>query len=257
MARAVRGEKKALTYFNTKTRVRYYGMKQRCENQNDKDYKYYGGRGIKVKISSKEFREFCKGEIERLGYRISSHADLVTFFSNYHVDRIDGNGNYERGNITFEEAMSNVYASGKNHHVLLKKDEYGELWCPCSLFDYVLGRRNKLTKTALISGYRRGITTSKKYYLDFLYINPNEPPVPIDRDFCIECPICRERVKLCSRWSRYLYKCKRCGAVKNRMNTPYKSKFDYISKEDFDICLEYLYQHLRSYDGKTKAPKDG
>lgn len=257
MARAVGRAKVALAYFRRRTRVRWDGMKRRCNNPNDKNYKYYGGRGIKLNITLEQFKELWISKIEELGYSLYSYDNLAKVFDDYQVDRIGSNGNYELGNIQLIKAMPNEYASGKNHHVLLKRDKDGELWCPCSLFDYVLNRRYKSTKKALIKGYFRNITISGKYYLDFLYTNPNEPPVPIDKDFCVECFTCGEKVKLHGIAHNHLYKCENCGsAVRVRMN-PTKTKFDYVSKEDFDICLEYLYQHLRSYDGETKAPKDG
>lgn len=62
-------------------------MKQRCYNLNHKDYKYYGGRGIKVYSKWKNsFSEFYK----YIGPRPSAK---------YSLDRIDNNGNYEPGNV--------------------------------------------------------------------------------------------------------------------------------------------------------------
>lgn len=257
MDKLSKSQKEVLSFFNAKTRCRYNGVKGRCNNPNNKDFKYYGGRGVKANITLEQFRELWLSKIEELGYNRYSYDDLVEVFNDYQVDRIDGNGDYEISNIELIKAMPNEYASGKNYHVLLKRDENGELWCPCSLFDYVLDRRYKSAKNALLKGYFRNITISKRYYLDFLYINPNEPPVPIDKDFCIQCFTCGERVKLNGMAYKYLYKCKKCKHVaKARMNFT-KTKFDDVSKKDFDKCLEYLYQHLRRYDGKTKAPKDG
>lgn len=246
-----KSQKEVLSFFNAKTRCRYDGIKKRCNNPNRKDFKHYGGRGIKANITLEQFRELWLSKIEELGYDRYSYEDLAEVFNDYQADRIDNNGNYEVGNIDIIKKMTNEYASGKNYHVLLKRDENGELWCPCSLFDYVLDRPYKTTKKALLKGYYRNITIGRKYYLDFLYINPNEPPVPIDKDFCIQCFTCKQKIKLHGIAHNHLYKCKNCGsAVRVRMS-PTKTKFDYVSKKDFDICLEYLCQHLRSYDGET------
>lgn len=213
MARVVGSAKEALRYFNTQTRNRWHGLKRRCNNPNDKSYKYYGGRGIKANITLEQFRELWLSKIEELGYNRYSYDDLLVLFNDCQVDRIDSNGDYEPENIQIIKKMLNEYASGKNHHILLKRDKNSELWCPCSLFDYVLNRRYKSTKKALVKGYFRNITISKKYYLDFLYINPNEPPVPIDKDFCIKCFTCGERVKLHGMAHKHLYRCKNCGGA--------------------------------------------
>lgn len=61
-------------------------MKTRCKNPNDKGYCNYGGRGISV---SEEFHDF------QIWYEhIGPHPGL-----GYSQDRIENNGNYERGNI--------------------------------------------------------------------------------------------------------------------------------------------------------------
>ena len=58
----------------------------RCENSNDKSYKDYGGRGVFV---SDEFHDF-KTWYDYIGPRPGL---------GYSQDRIDNEGNYERGNI--------------------------------------------------------------------------------------------------------------------------------------------------------------
>ena len=62
----------------------YNGCKERCNNPKTSCYDYYGGRGIKFLF--KNFDEFYK----ELGPRPSK---------NHSVDRIDTNGNYEKGNV--------------------------------------------------------------------------------------------------------------------------------------------------------------
>ena len=61
-------------------------MIRRCENSKDKSYKNYGGRGIFV---SEEFHDF-QTWYEHIGPRPGP---------GYSQDRIDNDGNYERGNI--------------------------------------------------------------------------------------------------------------------------------------------------------------
>jgi hypothetical protein len=63
------------------------GMKERCNNPKSKDYKHYGGRGIKVCDEwLNDFQAFYDWSMAN-GYR----DDLS-------IDRIDVNGNYEPSN---------------------------------------------------------------------------------------------------------------------------------------------------------------
>lgn len=79
-----RDGKHAITHGMTKTRLyeRWRAMRDRCNNQNDKRFKDYGGRGIKVCDEWNDFEVFAKWANEN-GYeeRLS-------------IDRIDNNGNY-------------------------------------------------------------------------------------------------------------------------------------------------------------------
>lgn len=77
------------THGETKSRLyrTYAHIKERCRNPNCKEYKWYGARGIECKFNSyEEFRDFALAN----GYN-----DSLT------CERIDVNGNYEPGNITF------------------------------------------------------------------------------------------------------------------------------------------------------------
>jgi len=64
-------------------------MNKRCKNSTNKDYKNYGGRGIKVCKEWKEFRGFLEYALTH-GYR----DDLT-------IERINVNGNYEPDNVIF------------------------------------------------------------------------------------------------------------------------------------------------------------
>jgi len=76
-------------------RERFYAMKQRCNNPNCKSYKYYGGRGIKVKFMS--VNEFINYVIN--GLQIDPRG--------LDIDRIDNNGHYEKENIRFVSHAKN------------------------------------------------------------------------------------------------------------------------------------------------------
>ncbi len=65
-------------------------MKERCSNPNDKKYRRYGGRGIKVCDDWRDNYSAFKSWAISNGYR----DDLT-------IDRIDNDGNYEPSNCQF------------------------------------------------------------------------------------------------------------------------------------------------------------
>lgn len=62
-------------------------MKQRCHNENAKDYHFYGARGISV---CEKWRDSFDAFIEDIGYRPGK---------DYSIERINVNGNYAPGNV--------------------------------------------------------------------------------------------------------------------------------------------------------------
>ena len=67
---------------------------ERCENKNCKSYKNYGGRGISISDEFRDSKTFIKYILETLGPRPENHS----------IDRINPNGNYERGNLRWATA---------------------------------------------------------------------------------------------------------------------------------------------------------
>jgi hypothetical protein len=76
-------------------RIAYWSARSRCNNPSNKDYRYYGGRGIKFLFPS--FKHF----FAELGPKPTPDREL---------DRIENDGHYEPGNVrwaTHSQQMKN------------------------------------------------------------------------------------------------------------------------------------------------------
>lgn len=83
---------------NLKLRRMWHNMNNRCTNENRVDYKYYGGKGVKVCEEWSEFNVFMEWGIAN------------GFKENLTIDRIDSNGDYEPSNcrfVTIDEQQRN------------------------------------------------------------------------------------------------------------------------------------------------------
>ena len=96
----------------------YHGMKQRCYYKKHKDYKYYGGKGIKV---CDRWLESFDNFVEDMGEK--PHPDLT-------LDRKDSNGDYEPSNCRWathkEQAENRKPIEFAKTHKLRKTSSTGE-----------------------------------------------------------------------------------------------------------------------------------
>jgi hypothetical protein len=93
--------------------VKLKGMKDRCYNPNNQDYKDYGGRGITVckewLNDSWAFIKYCEENFENI-YGLLKEGRSV--------DRILNNGNYEPGNIRFSDDVAQ--ANNKRNNLAIE-----------------------------------------------------------------------------------------------------------------------------------------
>ena len=83
----------------------YDNMRQRCNNPNAANYKYYGGRGIKCLFKS----------LDNFIYYVVNILQVNT--RGLHIDRINNDGHYEKGNIRFVTQAEN----NKNRRKIYQK----------------------------------------------------------------------------------------------------------------------------------------
>lgn len=91
---------------NTSTFIIWCGMKKRCLNKNDRNYKNYGGRGITMCERWLEFQNF----LEDMGERPDGKS----------LDRIDNNGNYCKENCKWSTRKEQN--NNSRHNTYFTKD---------------------------------------------------------------------------------------------------------------------------------------
>jgi len=111
-------------------------MRSRCENSSDKDFKNYGGRGIKVCERWQDFASFYADMGERPSPRHS-------------LGRIDNDGNYEPNNVRWETTVEQAN-NRRNTRLVTHNGE------TLSLSQW--GRRIGVSSGALAERIARGMT---------------------------------------------------------------------------------------------------
>ena len=106
------GNRRTHGQHNSKLYIAWCNMKARCDNVSHKQYKDYGGRGIRYFGPWKDFEIFAK--------------DVGNPPTKKHtLDRINNNGNYEPGNIRWAERVVQARNTRQNIWVTIN----GETLC--------------------------------------------------------------------------------------------------------------------------------
>ena len=124
---------------------RLTAAKERCTNPNCKEYKNYGARGIKFNFVS--VNEACAYIKDTLGIPERS----------LELDRIDTNGNYEKGNLRFVTRKENV---GNRRNTLLS--EWNQVYWPYCW--NVVSRKlsQGLTREQIIADAQKAVVEKRK-----------------------------------------------------------------------------------------------
>lgn len=105
----------------------WHGMKSRCNNPENKSYKNYGGRGIRVcEEWEKDFNSFKSFALSH-GYNPDAPPGKTT------IERIDVNKNYEPQNCTFVDRKAQGRNKRNNHCITYKGEtktisEFAEIY---------------------------------------------------------------------------------------------------------------------------------
>lgn len=143
------------------------GQRERCDNPNNKAYKHYGAKGIKVEYSNEDFLKWWK--IEASKYPLNSKLT---------VDRIDTNKNYCFNNIRLIPWSENVKRSNKerivNYYAILDWDSLAVLHIVTNMEEV-----SKITGMCINTVWRhcnfgRGIRNSRNTHLKYTVRYSNE-----------------------------------------------------------------------------------
>ena len=121
----------------------YKGAKGRCTNQNDRDYSFYGGRGIK----------FCFVSFDQFRYLLEP-----TWFEGASLERIDNDGNYEPGNVRWATRREQCLNTRRSVKLSLNGTTKNQSDWAKELGIHVSSLRERIQKW----GVERALTTRKK-----------------------------------------------------------------------------------------------
>lgn len=86
---------------------RWLSMTQRCNTSTSDNFKNYGGRGITIEPYLTDFVQYAE-------YVLSLPNCPTSFPTSMQIDRIDNNGNYERGNLRWATRSQNTANARRN-----------------------------------------------------------------------------------------------------------------------------------------------
>lgn len=89
----------------TRSYLSWINMRQRCNNHNNPDYKYYGGRGIRV----------CDRWQESY---INFYKDMGDCPAGHTLDKIDNDGDYEPNNCRWADRW--LQSNNRSYNVLVE-----------------------------------------------------------------------------------------------------------------------------------------
>jgi hypothetical protein len=133
----------------------YSKIKSRCENKNDKDYKNYGGRGIRCFWKSfKEFKDDMYNDYLK-------HKKNNTG-TNTRIDRIDNDGNYCKENCKWSTHKEQARNRRGNHLLTYK----GKIQTLTEWAEEVKLPRHTLNNRIVKYGWsiKRALTLPNKFY---------------------------------------------------------------------------------------------
>ncbi len=130
------------------------GMKSRCYNKNNKSYKHYGGRGIKICDDwLNNAGAFCKWALNN-GYK-----------KGLSIERINVNGNYEPNNCTFIPIGEQANNKTNKVNITINSEVHSETeWSKIAKISKNCIRKRRLkgkTGEELIEPTTRGVITQK------------------------------------------------------------------------------------------------
>lgn len=114
-------EKCGLRNRNDRARIYniWYKIIERCYNEKDDRYNYYGYKGVCVSDRWRDFENFYNDNIEEYKTHVDEHGE-----DNTTIDRIDSNGNYESSNCRWATIMVQVYNRSNTINVEIKDKSY-------------------------------------------------------------------------------------------------------------------------------------
>ena len=99
----------------TKFYEAWRGIRQRCNNKNNRNYHHYGGRGIKV----------CKHWDDFISFKNDMYKDFLKHIKKYGekattIDRIDNNGHYCKKNCRWATMKQQSNNTRTNRYITYK-----------------------------------------------------------------------------------------------------------------------------------------